>query len=108
MIERLPLEVPHAVASGEPFELDRFVTDPVNVGHFIFRNEGAALVGTYHVEVSATHPREALWEQVGSNITAITAAPVAIPRGGHVWVRVRCSSYTSGEPWAYFIGAALE
>lgn len=97
---RVPINVPHAIASGTPFELMAFGAQP-NAGYFQLR--GGPFTGTYKLEASMVAPREDYWEQIGGDITAVQAAPVAIA-AGYRYIRVRCTGYTSGEPFAYFNG----
>jgi len=99
MLERMFLSVPQSVAAGEPVELARFSAQPTAVWVQIRGGVG----GTYHVEVSSVWDREDYWEQVGADVTTDMASPIAIPAGA-MFVRIRCSAYTSGAPYAVLVG----
>lgn len=99
MLARLELEVPAEVASGAHVELARFCAQP-NAGWVQIRG---GVNGTYILEGSMVHDREDHWEQIGANITTNMASPVAIP-AGWMFLRVRCSVYTGGNPYGFFVG----
>jgi len=99
MLARLELVVPTEVASGDPVELARFCAQP-NAGWVQIRG---GVTGTYHIEGSMVHDKEDHWEQIGANVTGDMASPIAIP-AGWMFIRVRCSVYTSGTPYGFFVG----
>lgn len=90
---------PREVAEGTPVKLDA-----IGVQQFILRSEDdAAITGTWHVMASYTHPNSDDWTQVGSDITALMATPIALPTD-LPYIRVDCTVYTSGLPMAFAIG----
>jgi hypothetical protein len=95
------LEVPAEVATGAALEISQYTGQP-NSG-FVQLNDGVD--GTYHIEASALAGIAAVWTQIGTDVTANMADPRAIP-SGYLFIRIRCSVYTSGTPLGAFVGAA--